>query len=162
MLVILIKIDNKYFITGDILRCLEAWDEIIQQFEVGEKISPVIMINEVYNNHTEEDFNKYPNWKKDYITRNKPLIKKYKPILDEWYNKYKDILQKREIYGKLEWQVGKIKENDSIFNYFIQIRQSGIRVKKAEYFPTLVAITQIPIYGKEKRYITPRECARLQ
>jgi len=155
-------IDNKYFITGDILKCLEAWDEIIQQFEVGEKISPVIMINEVYNNHTEEDFNKYPIWKKDYITRNKPLIKKYKPILDEWYNKYKDILQKREIYGKLEWQVGKIKENDSIFNYFIQIRQSGIRVKKAEYFPTLVAITQIPIYGKEKRYITPRECGRLQ
>ena len=30
------------------------------------------------------------------------------------------------------------------------------------YFPTLVAISQIPIYGKEKRYITPRECARLQ
>ena len=29
-------------------------------------------------------------------------------------------------------------------------------------FPTLVAISQIPIYGKEKRYITPRECARLQ
>jgi DNA (cytosine-5)-methyltransferase 1 len=25
-----------------------------------------------------------------------------------------------------------------------------------------VAISQIPIYGKEKRYITPRECARLQ
>ena len=155
-------IDNKYFITGDILKCLEAWDEIIKQFEVGENISPVIMINEVYNNHTEEDFNKYPNWKKDYITRNKPLIKKYKPIFDKWYNKYKDILQKREIYGKLEWQVGKIKENDSIFNYFIQIRQSGIRVKKAEYFPTLVAITQIPIYGKERRYITPRECGRLQ
>ena len=54
------------------------------------------------------------------------------------------------------------KPNDSIFNYFIQIRQSGIRVKKAEYFPTLVAISQIPIYGKERRYITPRECARLQ
>ena len=42
------------------------------------------------------------------------------------------------------------------------MRQSGIRVKKAEYFPTLVAIVQVPIYGKEKRYITPRECARLQ
>ena len=23
-------------------------------------------------------------------------------------------------------------------------------------------MSQIPIYGKEKRYITPRECARLQ
>ena len=62
----------------------------------------------------------------------------------------------------MEWQVGKIKSNDSIFNYFIQIRQSGIRVKKAQYFQTLVAISQIPIYAKEKRYITPRECARLQ
>ena len=49
-----------------------------------------------------------------------------------------------------------------MFNYFIQFRQSGIRVKKAQYFPTLVAISQIPIYGKEKRYITPKECLRLQ
>ena len=72
------------------------------------------------------------------------------------------MLSKREIYGKLEWQVGKVKENDSIFNYFMQIRQSGIRVKKERYFPTLVAISQIPIYGREKRYITPRECARIQ
>ena len=71
-------------------------------------------------------------------------------------------MSKREIYGKLEWQSGPIKTNDSIFNHFIQIRQSGIRVKKGNYFPTLVAISQIPIYGKEKRYITPRECARLQ
>jgi len=62
----------------------------------------------------------------------------------------------------LEWQTGPIKHNDSIFNHFIQMRQSGIRVKKGQYFPTLVAISQIPIYGKEKRYITPRECARLQ
>lgn len=69
---------------------------------------------------------------------------------------------KREIYGKLEWQVGKVKENEDIYRYFIQFRQSGIRVKKTEYFPTLVAIVQTPIYGKEKRYLTPRECARLQ
>ena len=26
----------------------------------------------------------------------------------------------------------------------------------------MVAINQTPIYGKEKRYITPRECLRLQ
>lgn len=135
---------------------------MIKIFDVDEKISPTIMINEHYNNHTIDDFNNYADWRKNYINANKPLINKYKKKWDKWYNKHKDILQKKEIYGKLEWQVGKIKKNDSIFNYFIQIRQSGIRVKKAEYFPTLVAISQIPIYGKEKRYITPRECARLQ
>lgn len=155
-------IEDKYYIKDDVLQCLEAWEEIIKQFEVNEKISPTIMINEHYNNHTQEQFNNYASWRKDYITKNKPLIQKYKPQFHEWYDKHKNILQKREIYGKLEWQVGKIKPGDSIFNYFIQIRQSGIRVKKAEYFPTLVAISQIPIYGKEKRYLTPRECARLQ
>ena len=155
-------VPKQYFISGDILDCLKAWDEMIKVFQVGEKISPTIMINEHYNGHSQDDFNSYAKWRQDYITKNKPLIQKYQNQFDVWYEKHKDILQKREIYGKLEWQVGTIKENDSIFNYFIQVRQSGIRVRKAEYFPTLVAISQIPIYGKEKRYITPRECARLQ
>jgi DNA (cytosine-5)-methyltransferase 1 len=155
-------VDEKYNIDGDLLEVLNAWDEMIKQFEVGEKISPTIMINDAFNTYTEEEFNLFPDWKQEYITKNKPLIEKYRPQFETWYLKYKHILQKREIYGKLEWQTGVIKENDSIFNHFIQIRQSGIRVKKAEYFPTLVAISQIPIYGKEKRYITPRECARLQ
>ena len=156
------EIDNKYFINGDILNSLEAWDEMIQHFDIDEKISPTIMINEEYNNHTPEDFENYAEWRKEYITKNKPLIEKYQIQFDNWYHKHKDILTRREIYGKLEWQVGKIKPNDSIFNYFIQLRQSGVRVKKPHYFPTLVAINQTPIYGKEKRYITPRECARLQ
>ena len=156
------EVDPKYKIDGDVLKCLEAWDEMIKIFEVDEKISPVIMINEHYNNHTQDDFDNYATWRKEYITANKPLINKYKDKWDIWYEKHKEIIQKREIFGKLEWQVGKVKPNDSIFNYFIQIRQSGIRVKKPHFFPTLVAINQCPIYGKQKRYITPRECARLQ
>ena len=198
-------IDESYFLKGDLLECLSAWDEMIQLFDVDEKISPTIMINEaikykdvnlekliklnsyaserkllnkipnktkmdellkeIENNHyseIEKEFIDYADWRRDYITKNKPLYTKYKDQWDAWYEKHKAILSKREIYAKLEWQVGKIKENDSIFNYFIQFRQSGIRVKKAQYFPTLVAISQIPIYGKEKRYITPKECLRLQ
>ncbi len=196
-------IDEKHFISGDVLECLNAWDEMIKIFDVDEKISPTIMINEAIKykntkrltlqnideyiknlkikkdeelntlktefkkkeekfNEIEKDFLGYADWRRDYVIKNKVIFSKYKQIWIEWYEKHKTILQRREIYGKLEWQVGKIKENDSIFNYFIQIRQSGIRVKKARYFPTLVAITQKPIYGKEKRYITPRESARLQ
>jgi DNA (cytosine-5)-methyltransferase 1 len=155
-------IDKKYFIGGDLLNVLEAWDKMINVFEEGEKISPTIMINDAYKKYTQDDFNGFPDWKKDYMSKNVPLIKKYKPNFDEWYKQNATLLQKREIYGKLEWQTGPIKKQDSIFNHFIQVRQSGIRVKKSQYFPTLVAISQIPIYGKEKRYITPRECARLQ
>jgi DNA (cytosine-5)-methyltransferase 1 len=155
-------IHDKYFIKGDTLNVLETWDEMVKVFEVGEKISPTIMINDAYKNYTETEINAFPYWKKDYIMKNRPLITKYRTKFDEWYRKHSVILQKREIYGKLEWQTGPVTANDSIFNHFIQIRQSGIRVKKGKYFPTLVAISQIPIYGREKRYITPRECARLQ
>jgi DNA (cytosine-5)-methyltransferase 1 len=156
------EIAEKYFIKGDTLDVLESWDLMVKTFEVGEKISPTIMINDAFSSYTQTDFDGFPVWKKDYITKNKPLIEKYRTQFTEWYKTYTLLLKKREIYGKLEWQTGPIKENDSIFNHFIQIRQSGIRVKKGQYFPTLVAIAQIPIYGKEKRYITPRECARLQ
>ena len=130
--------------------------------DVGEKLSPTILIHDAYRNHSEEDIALFADWRRDYMNKNKSLIKKYKKEFDVWYEKNRSVLQKREIYGKLEWQVGPVKEKESIFNHFIQMRQSGIRVKKAQYFPTLVAIAQIPIYGKEKRYITPRECARLQ
>lgn len=156
------KIDKKYLISTDILNVLNAWQEMIQVFDVGEKISPVILTQEFYKKYTPEEFEKLKAWKKNYITKNKPLYNKYKNQWDTWYEKHKTILTKRSIYGQLDWQVGVIKENDTIFDYFIQIRQSGIRVKKAKYFPTLVAISQIPIYGKEKRYITPRECANIQ
>jgi DNA (cytosine-5)-methyltransferase 1 len=156
------SIDSKYFIKGETLEILNAWDEMIQHFEVGEKISPTILINDAYKIYTVQEFEKFPDWKKEYITKNKPLIEKYKSEFSHWYQKFSNILQKKEIFGKLEWQSGPITANDSIYNHFIQIRQSGIRVKKGKYFPTLVAISQIPIYGREKRYITPRECARLQ
>ena len=156
------KVDKKYHIKGDILNCLESWNEIIQKFKTKEKISPTIMINDYYKFYTDEEFNNLATWRKEYMKKNLILINKYQKEFDEFYEKHNEILNKRSIYGQLDWQCGNIKENDTIFNYFIQIRQSGIRVKKAEYFPTLVAISQIPIYGKEKRYITPRECARLQ
>ena len=135
---------------------------MIQVFDENETLSPTILCNEFYKNYTEDDFNEIAQWKQDYIKKNKPIYNKYKNKWDEWYDKHKEIIQKKEINGKLEWQTGKKKKNDTIWNYFIQLRQSGIRVKKTNYFPTLVAIVQTPIYAKEKRYITPRECARLQ
>jgi len=156
------NVDEKYSCPPDIRRALDAWDEIIQHVEVGEKLSPTIMCNEFYKNYTPEEFRNLSQWRQDYITKNKRLYDKYQSFWDTWYVKHKDIMTRREVYAKLEWQVGKKKENDSIWDYFIQVRQSGMRIKKTKYFPTLVAMVQTPIYGKKKRYITPRECARLQ
>lgn len=155
-------VDKKYKLKKEICDILKIWDKMINIFKTNEKLSPTILCHEFYRKYTEDEYKKLPTWKKDYMKKNKPLYNKYKSQWDNWYSENKDKLLKREIYGKLEWQTGKKKENDSIFNHFIQLRQSGIRVKKSTYFPTLVAMVQTPIYGKYKRYITPRECARLQ
>ena len=152
----------KYKISDEVENVLNAWNEIIQVIDTGDKLSPTILCNEFKKKYTKTEFSKLPKWKQDYITKNKPIYEKYKSKWDTWSKKYENLLSKREIYCKLEWQVGPKKDNDSIWNYFIQLRQSGLRIKKTDYFPTLVALGQIPIYGKQKRYITPRECARLQ
>lgn len=154
--------DAKYRISDNTNRVLEVWDDMIQRVDVGETLSPVILCKEFNTKYTPEEFNALPAWKKEYMTKNVRIYEKYKDQWNEWFARNRDILTASEVNSKLEWQAGKKVENDSIFNHFIQLRQSGIRVKKTKYFPTLVAIVQIPIYGKERRYLTPRECARLQ
>ncbi len=45
----------------------------------------------------------------------------------------------------------------------MQFRASGLRIKKADFFPSLVcANTQRPIIGWEKRYISTHEGLKLQ
>lgn len=156
------NVDKKYKISADVEAVLSAWDEMIKIMDVGQKMSPMILADELRTEYTEDSIGDLPAWKRDCIMKNRTIYKLYKKKWDPWLDKYESVLSKRQIYSQLDWQAGPLEENDSIFNHFIQIRQSGIRVKKTKYFPTLVAIVQTPIYGKERRYLTPRECARLQ
>lgn len=156
------NVTDRYKIEPEVEEVLSTWDKMVQIIEPGDSMSPTILCNEFTKTYSESEFASLPAWKQEYIEKNRPIYNKYKPQWDSWVTQHAPILTKKEIYSKLEWQAGKKKEGDSIWNYFIQMRQSGIRVKKCDYFPTLVAIVQTPIYAKERRYITPRECARLQ
>ena len=65
-------------------------------------------------------------------------------------------------WQKLEWHC-RDAERD-IWKGIIQFRASGVRVKWPTTIPSLIAMTttQVPIIAWERRYATPRECARLQ
>jgi len=99
-----------------------------------------------------------PKWKIKFIINNRNLWNNVSNDVGiKWLNKvrkYKDTFQ------KFEWQVGN-GERD-IWKHIIQTRPSGIRVKKSNYIPALVAISQVPIIGWQKRRMTPKECARAQ
>lgn len=104
-----------------------------------------------------------PEWKKKFIIRNRNLYLENKEIIDKWYSKY-SIYLTNKVYRKFEWNCGPLYV--SFKNCVIQFRQSGLRIKRSDTFPSLVAIVNTPIIWdsqiKDFRRITVREAANLQ
>ena len=103
-------------------------------------------------------YSKYKNW----IDKNREFYDNNKNILDPWLKRSR---LKKEWLGavrKFEWQAGDLKADDGMDKVLWSPRGSGIRVKRPDYIPTLVALSQVPIYGPESRKLTARELLRLQ
>ena len=102
---------------------------------------------------------RFPKWKIDFIRQNRALYGLNKGWIDDWLPLIRGF---RPSFQKLEWNC-KGGERD-IWQYVIQFRASGIRVKRPTTAPSLVAMTtsQVPVIGWERRYMTIRECSRLQ
>jgi len=109
--------------------------------------------------HARRKQEKFPSWKINYIRQNRELYARNKSWLDRWLSKIK---QFPPSFQKLEWNCKG--EKRYIWDYIIQIRASGVRVKRPVTSPSLVSMTttQIPIVGWEKRYMALNECLRLQ
>ena len=101
----------------------------------------------------------FPDWKVQFIRQNRELYRENKKWIDIWMP---SILKFPSSLQKLEWNCKG--ENRDIWEYVIQFRASGVRIKRPTSAPSLIAMTstQVPIIAWEKRYMTPRECARLQ
>ncbi len=103
--------------------------------------------------------NSFPKWKVKIIRQNRDLYKYHKKWIDKWLT---SILSFAPSYQKFEWNCqGEIRD---VWRYVIQFRASGIRVKRTTTAPSLVALTtsQVPVIAWERRYMTIRECSRLQ
>jgi len=102
---------------------------------------------------------KFPKWKVIHIRKNRDLYERHKTWIENWLP---SILEFPPSFQKLEWNC-KDEERD-LWKYLIQFRASGVRVKRPTSAPSLVAMTtrQVPVIGWECRYMTVRECSRLQ
>ncbi|MFT0170965.1 DNA (cytosine-5-)-methyltransferase [Paraburkholderia mimosarum] len=109
--------------------------------------------------HARTEQIEFPKWKKDFIRQNRLFYAENKSWIDAWIP---NILRFPSSLQKFEWNVHG--EKKDIWNYVLQFRASGVRVKRRNTAPSLIAMTdtQVPIIGWERRYMTPRECARLQ
>ena len=112
------------------------------------------------NEFTEDDpfFLKYTNW----ITKNREWFTTHQAVLSPWLIKSRLNEHWIGAVRKLEWQAGTLLPTDSMRTVLWSFRGSGIRVKRPDYVPTIVAMNMTPIYGPERRYLTARELLRLQ
>lgn len=143
------------------LKCLEIWEELLESFtfKKGESRLPgfpiwadVWLRNIKVRRHD-------PLWKKDFIYKNLDFYEANRRKVDSWLRNVDYLDGISPSRRKFEWQAGDAK---SIFDCLIQLRPSGIRVKRANYAPAAVAITQTPILGHLKRKLSIEEVSYLQ
>jgi DNA (cytosine-5)-methyltransferase 1 len=101
----------------------------------------------------------FPVWKTKFIHLNRELYQLNRRWIDSWRE---SISSFEHSFQKLEWNFDRAKL--SLWDSVLQLRGSGIRAKSPASAPTIVAMnaSQVPIVGWERRYMTVRECARLQ
>ena len=148
---------NSFRISDYEERVLEMWDEFIKG--IDRKIIGFPIWSDYF--YSKKPLPKdAPDWKKEFVRKNKELYAENREFIDKWYKKHNQMSWVKKTHRKFEWQVDN--KIDSVFDGIIQFRTSGIRVKQPTEFPALVAMVHVPIVGKYRRYLTPRETANLQ
>ena len=145
-----------YSISEHINEVLTAWNEFYHGVDVDVIGFPV------WSSYfkTKRIDPSYPERKKDFVRKNQELYLRNKDFIDGWLKKWNNLKDFTPTERKFEWQCGTTIK--SIWEGVIQIRPSGVRVKKPDIFQALVALVQTPIIGKYKRKLSVREAARLQ
>lgn len=155
---------EQYKLRNDQIEWIDLWNEFIQNIKCDKLPGFPVWADSLCaleDNHLVKDWDNLPKWEKNFIIKNNELWKNNKEFIAYWLPKAQ---KNQNFFGakaKLEWQAGET-DNPNLWDNIMQIRPSGLRVKPGTYFPALVAITQTSIVGKKKRFLTPRECARLQ
>lgn len=138
--------------------------------DIGKLWQSYRWVKPVNSNMSKEELIKainLPNWKQIFIAKNRLLYKNNKKFISRWLKKW-NVLGTDDAgrpmipvsRTKYEWQAGPTSRSN--WENIFQFRPSGIRVKRGDYFPALVAMAQIPVVGWLKRHLTPIECARIQ
>lgn len=109
--------------------------------------------------HVDRPGDQFPHWKKLFIRQNRAFFEANRSWISPWLPTIKTFPSS---FQKFEWNAKG--EERTVWKYVIQLRASGVRVKRPTTAPSLIAMTdtQVPIIAWERRYMTPAECAHLQ
>lgn len=150
---------RQYELRDDEVRWITAWGDLAQR--IGDRLPGFPLWEQEFKEAP--DLDGLPKWKQDFHQKNSDFYLRYRQEVDAWREKWSVELFPNS-RRKFEWQAQdapRTRDTD-ILELLIQLRPSGIRVKRPTYVPALVAITQTSVIGWERRRLTPREAASLQ
>lgn len=162
-------VDDSYIIPAEKEQMILAWDEFRKATNIKVIGFPIwidsfgVGIDNDAEVFSSQGYDDMPKWKQNFLKHNRELYINHKDFIDMWITKY-DMMNQIKLYKKFEWNCGA--DVEDIHNTLIQVRQSGIRVKRPTFYPSLVAMVNTPIIWDNRkqhfRYITPKEAAKLQ
>lgn len=150
------KKEKKYYISDYEKRVLDMWNEFYKNIDIRVIGFPIW----VDDFNKKEDIGHHPEWKQEFINKNRELYARNRKFIDQWIKKHNGLNWVTATHKKMEWQAGS--DIKDIYEGLIQFRPSGVRVKRPDKFSTLVAMNHSQIIGKYKRRLTPDETKRLQ
>lgn len=161
--------DKSLLLTKEENNVLLAWDDFKQNIMHKKIEAPIWMqyFGEKYKRSSSffksVDYDSMPEWKQKFVERNRDFYITNKDAIDRWIKKW-NMNNKNKVYRKFEWNC--MDDCVSLKQGIIQIRHSGVRVKRPDYYPALVAINNTPIVWSEKydsfRRLSVKETAKLQ
>jgi DNA (cytosine-5)-methyltransferase 1 len=175
------EVDPKYSLESAELKWIETWDnlltEVAERLGPGERLPGFPIWADDWRPLDEasdmidvaaQSLTPFPAWKRSFLLKNAEFYERHKEVLDRYRMELDPFPASRR---KFEWQAG---EHRRLADTIMHFRPSGIRVKRPDYVPALVAITQTTVLGsttskgrpeerlRTARRITPTEAARLQ
>jgi DNA (cytosine-5)-methyltransferase 1 len=155
------QVDQKYNLHGKLKDTQIIWDNFVKILINNDIQIPKFPIwTDWWDNEITDTsfYEKYTTW----IDKNRQFYDENIDVLKTWLDESRSCPTWKGAVRKFEWQAGDLNDNDGMNTVLWTSRGSGIRVKRCDYTPTLVAMAMIPVYGPKDRSLTPRELLRLQ
>lgn len=150
--------DPVYKLTKEEIEAIDVWDEFYHG--IKEKVIGFPIWLDWFSVPPPANSAEFPEWKRAFVRKNNELYRNNREFIDDWLERHGHLRHFTPTMRKMEWQCGD--SVSSAWEAFMQMRPSGLRIKRPDCAPALVAIVQVPIIGKYRRRMTVREAARLQ
>jgi DNA (cytosine-5)-methyltransferase 1 len=147
-----------YELQGAEIEWVKVWNDFLKTVKPSKL--PGFPMWSMYWKDGQEVDPEAPHWKQVLEQKNIDFYIENRRAINVWLARNPQLRTFPRSRQKLEWQAQDSPRSLNVC--LLHLRPSGIRAKKPNYAPALVAMAQTPVYGPLMRRLTPDETKKLQ